>query len=155
MEFSAASPSPTSPGASNTPLISATRKHVQALPKLLSLAESPQLGIADLKVCGGAWRKHHLKFQQDLKRTYLRTRDLDQLQAQVLGSPATLTVCLHQQVPQEVTGVHFLPTCWLKILQEGVVSFTFLSLCLALLAQSVGPVLKKNDKPTPPTSVNF
>ena len=41
VEFSAASLSPTSPGASNTPLIPTTKKHVQALPKFLSLAESP------------------------------------------------------------------------------------------------------------------
>lgn len=116
--------------------------------------QNHQLGITDLKVCGCAWRKHHLKFQQDLKELISALEIWISSRLRSLAAPATLTVYLHQQVPQEVTGVHFLPTCWLKILQEGVVSFTFLSLCLALLAQSMGPVLKKNDKPTPTTSVN-
>ena len=155
IEFLAASLSPTSPGASNTPSIPTTKKHVQALPKVLSLAESPELGITDLKVCGGSWRKHHLKFQQDLKELISSLEIWISSRLRSLAAPASPSVYLHQQVPQEVTDVHFLPTCWLRILPERVVSFTFPSLCLALLAQSVGPVLKKNDKPTPPMLVNF
>lgn len=135
VEFLAASLSPTSPGASNAPSIPTTEKHVQALPKVFSLAESPQLGVTDLKVCGDLWRKCHLKFQQDLKELISSLEISVSSRLRSLAAPASPTVHLHQQVP------HFLPACCLKILPERAFSFTFPSLCLALLAQSMDPVL--------------
>ena len=71
-------------------------------------------------------QKRHLKFQQDLKELISSLEIWISSRLRPLAAPATPTVYLHQQVPQEVTDVHFLPTCWLRILPERVVSFTSL-----------------------------